>query len=135
MAMPFISSILLVAHHGCGSYNGSEVCYWHCSVFCGFCGPLCHQHHCLVARSLRGPSLVTQILPFFAHCSCFLDACYRDVVNAGYSLLQPPCILIFLSPKGSLQRWKDGAVQGQSLLQRTDVPGREGRNTDGRNRV
>lgn len=75
--------------------------------------------------------------PFFAHCSCSLDACYREVINARYSLLHPPCILIFLSPKEiwSLQRCKDDVVQGQSLLQRTDVPGSGGKNTDGGNGV
>lgn len=88
-----------MAHHGCGSFNGSEVCYHHCSVFCGLCVPLQQASLC-GADSLRGLSLVTQILLVFLSASCSPDACHREMVNARYGLLQPPCILIFPSPEG-----------------------------------
>lgn len=95
-----------------------------------FLWPLCNKHCCLAAHSLRAPKFSI----FYPSCLYSLDACCREVVNVKYSLFQHLRFLVSESHSEpcEVERWCNPRV---SLLLRTDVPGREGRNTDGGNGV
>lgn len=92
MTVPFISSVLLVARHSCGSEMGlstvigtvvssvaSGVDVWWPSVRC-----------CLTACRLRGSSFVPLLdAPPVAHCSVSLDACEGRWLTLGTQFCSP----------------------------------------------
>lgn len=84
--MPFISSVLLMAHHSCGSEMGVSIVIGTVvsSVASGADVLWPSVHCCLIACRLRGSSFVPLLdAPSFSPCSDSWDACEGRWLTLG----------------------------------------------------